>query len=133
MSVTASVFVPPLNVGVLPTVAPLDEAIVRLCCTDAAFVKLIATLPAAAETAVRSNFSWPLGSVAIDGEPPEPAADPAGAFVAVGAVAPAAGAEDEVLLELPHPASATIAALRTRIDLLNTLPPTRFGIEMGLE
>jgi hypothetical protein len=51
--------VPPANVGVAPTTAPEDDAMVTLCSSEAELVKAIETLPALAVSDVVSNFNWP--------------------------------------------------------------------------
>jgi hypothetical protein len=119
LSVTLSVLVPPVNVGVAPTTAPLVPSwIVRLCASGEALVKLIVTVPAFAVSVLFVNLSWPLGSAAIDCEPP---AAPLAALVLVlvavdGAVEVVlAAALDAVvllllLLDPPHAASPRTSA-----------------------
>jgi hypothetical protein len=139
LSVTVSVLLPPLNVGVAPTVGPLVPCwIVKLWATCEEFVKLIVTLPALADSEDFVNFSAPLGSAdCVSAAPPPPAAEDAeDADVDVAGLAElelaappeldVAAELDELLLDPPHAArpSASAPALsmgtasRNKSDLL---------------
>ncbi len=119
LSVTLSVFEPPLNVGVAPTFSPEDDSIVTLCASGEAFVKSIATLPAVALSDFVLYSSWPslfasrlrlleppAGAAAVDVE-----AVLAVVVLAELVVGVSAALEEELELdELPQPASASSAA-----------------------
>jgi hypothetical protein len=112
LSFTLSVLVPPSNVGVAPTVAPVAPVpcwIVRLCASGEPLVNLIVTVPAVACSELVVNLSWPLGSAATASDPP--AAPPVAlaalevleALDAGAEVAVELAADDELLLEPPSP------------------------------
>ena len=65
LSVSVSVLLPPLNVGVAPSSLPPAVVTVTLCGSGALFVRSIETLPAlGAVSDVVSYFSCPDGSAA---------------------------------------------------------------------
>jgi len=111
LRLAVSVLLPPENVGVWPTTAPLLEAIVTLCPTGDWLVKSIVTFPDLALSEVVSYLSAPLGLAASLSELPAPPEDGAAALVLedVGAAA-ADDVELDELLEPPQPASARTAA-----------------------
>jgi hypothetical protein len=102
-----SVFEPPWNVGVAPTTEPEADATVKLCSSDAVFVKPIVTLPALAVSELASNFSWPPGSAASFSVGPPASLPTAGAGVeeleleVVGAAGALVGADAEELAICP--------------------------------
>ena len=65
-SVTVTVLLPPVKVGVEPTTEPDDEAIVRLCSTGDLFSNEIVADPAFAVSEAVVNFSWPSGFAASE-------------------------------------------------------------------
>lgn len=109
-----SVLVAPWNVGVAPTTLPDEDAMVRLCASDAMLAKAIVTVPALAVSDVVLNFSWPSGSAARASACPPPPVAAAGVEDAVELDVDEAGAlgveaDELVLLEPlePHPAKAS--------------------------
>ena len=69
MSVSFSVLVPPMNVGVAPSTGPLVPCwTVKLWASGELLVKLIVTVPAFAVTELLVNFNAPDGSAAIETE-----------------------------------------------------------------
>jgi hypothetical protein len=99
LTVTLRILLPPLNVGVVPTVGPLEPCwIVRLCATGEPLVNVITTLPAFVLSEVLVNFSAPLGSAATVSRPP--IFDGAGVDVAVGVEVAVLDEDEGVLLLL---------------------------------
>ncbi len=124
-SVTEKVFEPPWKVGLAPTTAPEDEAMVTLCASEAALAKAIETVPALALSEVVLYFSWPSGSAERLSVPPAPAVPVAGAGAGVEEVAGAGAlvdveAEELVVLELPHPVSARRPAAIASIEAIGS-------------
>ena len=127
LRVTLSVLVPPLNVGVAPTVFPLVPCwIVMLWATDDMLAKWIVTLPALADSESFVNLSCPVGlaaSLSVLEPPPPPLALAPPELVDDVELVDEAGADDEVLLlllELPQAATPTAraATLRARAEIL---------------
>ena len=115
-----SVFDPPLNVGVEPTVSPEDDSIVTLCASGALFVKSIDTLPDFALNDFASNASWPSGFAARLSFALAPAADGVELVVCVELLVVGASAGvllDDELAEPPQPASATSVAASASAEI----------------
>lgn len=123
MRFSETLFEPPENVGVAPTVAPEEDSTVTLCGMAEEFVKLIETVPAFALSVLLSNFSWPCGSAArlkLELAPLAGAGVEVAAELDVVGVA-AAGGEDSVELlvdELPQPASASSPTINAGVSVL---------------
>jgi nitroreductase len=114
---TATVFEPPLNVGVAPTFSPEDDSIVTLCGSELELVKSIETLPAFALSDFVLYSSWPSGfasSFTLLLAPSEVVVVGAGvevlAELVVGVSAAVLAEEEELDEELPQPASTSSAA-----------------------
>lgn len=105
---------PPVNVGVAPTVGPFVPCwTVTLCISGAMLVNRIATFPGVAVNEVRVYFSCPLGSAARVSSFPAWATGAAEELEAAEALEVEAGAEADaewglVLLDPPHAASPSI-------------------------
>ena len=123
LSVSFRVFVPPVNVGVAPTTAPLVPCwTVRLCASGELLVKLIVTVPAFAVSVLLVNFNAPDGSAATEIELLA-ALDVAGALDAVDVLLAALAAALLLLpLEPPHALrpSATATTASVSLDVLGT-------------
>jgi nitroreductase len=125
LRLTDSVFAPPLKVGVAPTLAPLEDSIVTLCGNGDLLVKSIDTCPAFALSVFVLYLSWPSGFASrLTLEDPPELVLGAGVVDAAELVlggAAAVLAEDELELEeLPHPASASSAAVSDSVATENT-------------
>jgi hypothetical protein len=124
---TVSVFVPPWNVGVAPTVGPLVPcSIVRLCAIGEAFANLNVTLPDFAVSEVLVNFNAPPGSAATDSA--AALAGGAAAGVEEDGVEAAAVVDEDVelvLLEPPHAATPSTSA--TTVTAMAGSFDTRFS------
>jgi hypothetical protein len=127
LRVKLSVFEPPWKVGVAPSTLPEGEATVRLCSSEAVFVKAMLTLPAFADSEVVSNFKRPSVFAARASAFPSPelvvGVEGVGELVVavVAGVLAGAGLAELVLLEeLPHPDSASRPIARASIERLGS-------------
>jgi hypothetical protein len=121
-----TLFEPPENVGVAPTTAPVEDATVKLCGSEEAFVNATETLPALAVSEFVSNFNWPSALAAmLSAELPVAGAGVEAAaeleVVGAGAALVVAAVEELVVLdELPQPANASRPAARASAETLGT-------------